>query len=146
MEKGYNQSAVARWLGVHRQSVSRWAQQLAESGRAGLRQAGRAGRKPRLGPRDLARLERGLKQGPQALGYTTSLWTSRRVAHLIQVQCGVRYHPAHVWRILGQLGWSCQRPAGRARERDEAAIRGWKKQRWPALKKTLKDRDKSSSS
>ena len=26
----------------------------------------------------------------------------------------MRYHEAHVWRILRQLGWSCQRPTGRA--------------------------------
>jgi hypothetical protein len=47
----------------------------------------------------------------------------------------VRYHEAHVWRILRQLGWSCQRPTGRALERDEEAIRYWKRVRWPRLKK-----------
>jgi transposase len=40
-----------------------------------------------------------------------------------------------VWRILGQLGWSSQRPTGRATQRDERAIRQWKQKRWPALKK-----------
>ena len=55
---------------------------------------------------------------------------------LIEDQCGVRYHEAHVWRILRQLGWSCQRPTGRALERDEEAIRYWKRVRWPQLKKS----------
>src|SRR6202022_3570425 len=32
-------------------------------------------------------------------------------------------------------GWSCQRPTGRALERDEEAIRYWKRVRWPGLKK-----------
>jgi transposase len=41
---------------------------------------------------------------------------------LIEDQCGVRYHETHVWRILRQLGWSCQRPTGRALERDEEAM------------------------
>ena len=54
---------------------------------------------------------------------------------LIAEQCGVRYHAAHVWRILRQLGWSCQRPTGRALERDEEAIRYWKKVAWPRIKK-----------
>jgi len=45
-----------------------------------------------------------------------------RVAHLMQQECRVEYHPGHAWRILRQLGWSCQRPAGRALERDEAKI------------------------
>ena len=135
LKKGWSQSAVAREVGVHRQSVSRWAKQLQEAGRKGLKRAGRAGRKPRLSPADLRRVERELKRGPEALGYTTSLWTSRRVAELIEQECGVRFHPSHVWRILQRLGWSCQRPASRAIERNEEAIRYWKKVRWPEVKK-----------
>ena len=135
LKRGLSEAEVARRVGVHRQSVNRWAWQLAESGRAGLKQAGRAGRKPRLSPADLKKIEGGLKRGPEALGYDTSLWTARRVAHLIGEACGVTYHPGHVWRILRQLGWSCQRPTGRALERDEEAIRQWKKKRWPEIKK-----------
>ena len=88
-------------------------------GRRALKKAGRAGRKPRLKAAELRRIERGLKRGPQALGYETGLWTAWRVAHLIESECGVRYHPSQAWRILRQLGWSCQRPVGRALERDE---------------------------
>jgi len=137
LEQGLHQSEVARRVGVHRQSVSRWARQLEEAGRAGLKRAGRAGRKPKLSTTDRNRIEQGLKQGPEALGYSTSLWTSQRVAHLIEQERGVRYSSTHVWRLLKQLGWSCQRPVGRALERDEQAIRRWKKRRWPELKKTL---------
>ena len=136
LEKEWSQSQVARKVGVHRQSVSRWAQQLAKSGRAGLKKAGRAGRKPRLSPADLRRIERGLKRGPEALGYVTGLWTTVRVKELIEQECDVSFHPSHVWRILQRLGWSCQRPARRAIERNEEAIRYWKKVRWPELKKT----------
>ena len=123
LRQGVPQAEVARQVGVHRQSVGRWAQQLAGGGPRALKKAGRAGRKPRLKAADLRRIERGLKRGPQTLGYETDLWTSWRVAHLIESECGVRYHPGHAWRILRQLGWSCQRPTGRARERDETAVR-----------------------
>jgi transposase len=115
--------------------VSRWAKQVEAGGRRALKHPGRAGRKPRLTAGDLRRLELGFQRGPEALGHTTPLWTAERVAALIQQQCGVRYHPGHVGRILRRLGWSCQRPTGRAVERDEAAIRHWKKVRWPQLKK-----------
>lgn len=135
LKRGLSEAEVARRVGVHRQSVNRWARQLAEGGRAGLKQAGRAGRKPRLSAADVKKIEGGLKRGPEALGYDTSLWTARRVAHLIEEVCDVRYHPGHVWRLLRQMGWSCQRPTGRALERDEEAIRQWKKKRWPELKK-----------
>jgi transposase len=146
LQEGVHQSEVARRVGAHRQSVSRWAQQLEAAGLPGLRKAGRAGRKPRLSPGDLQKIERGLKRGPQALGYETGLWTAWRVAHLIQQECGVRYHASQAWRILRQLGWSCQRPVGRALERDEVTIRRWKKERWPETKKKPKNRGGSSSS
>src|SRR5213594_3244986 len=115
LRQGVHQAEVARRVRAHRQSVSRWAQQLEEGGLRGLKRAGRAGRKARLRREDLRRIERGLKRGPQALGYESGLWTSARVAHLIEKECRVRYHAGHAWRILRQLGWSCQRPTGRAK-------------------------------
>ncbi len=145
LKKGVHRSEVARRVGAHRQSVSRWARQLEAAGLSGLRKAGHAGRKPRLSPADLNKIERGLKRGPEALGYETGLWTAWRVAHLIDEECGVRYHPSQAWRSLRQLGWSCQRPAGRALERDEQAIRRWKKQRWPEIKKKPKNKAAPSS-
>jgi transposase len=135
LKQGVSQSEVARRLGVHRQSVIRWVRQLAQSGRAGLRKAARAGRKPKLSAAQFRRVEQALKRGPEALGYATGLWTAGRVRELIEYQTGVRYHEAHVWRILRKLTWTCQRPAGRALERDEEAIRRWKRYRWPQLKK-----------
>jgi transposase len=135
LQQGVHPSEVARRVKVHHRSVGRWAKAYAEQGQKGLRKAGRAGRKPRLSGEDWRRLERGLLKGPEALGYETPLWTSGRVADLIEREFGIRYHAGHVWRILIRLGWSCQRPEGRARERKENAIQHWKKVRWPAIKK-----------
>src|SRR6202790_5026166 len=80
LAKGLSQSEVARRVGAHRQSVSKWAAELEAKGRAGLKKAGRAGRKPRLSAEQISQLEQGLKRGPQALGYETSLWTADRGA------------------------------------------------------------------
>src|SRR3972149_5681419 len=88
LERGWSEAAVARRVGVHRQSVNRWAKQLAAGGRPALREGGRAGRKPRLREADRRRIIAGLKQGPEALGYETELWTSWRVADLIERECG----------------------------------------------------------
>src|ERR1700724_2027923 len=84
LKKGVHQSEVPRQVGAHRQSVSRWAQQLEAAGVPGLRKVGRAGRKPRLRAEDLRKIERGLKRGPEALGDETSLWSARRVRALIE--------------------------------------------------------------
>jgi transposase len=134
-EKGLKQAEVACRLKVARQTVARWVQEYRAGGKDGLRKAGRAGRKPLLTSEDRQRLTELLLQGPESLGYETPLWTCPRVAHLIEEEFGVTYHEGHVWKILVGLGWSPQRPVGRARERNEAAIRTWKRKTWPAIKK-----------
>lgn len=146
LDTGLNQSEVARRVKVVRQTVARWARDYRHSGKAALKKAGRAGRKPRLSVSDWRRLEKLLLRGPEALGYETPLWTCPRVAHLIESEFQVRYHQGHVWKLLIMLGWSPQRPTGRARERNEEAIRGWRKQQWPAIKKKPEKRAVRSSS
>lgn len=133
--KGLSEAEVAREVGAHRQSVNRWAKMIKELGREGLKQAGRAGRKSRLSEAEFKQLEEKLKRGAEAAGYETNLWTLNRMAELIEQDFGVEYHPGHVSWILKKLGWSCQRPVGKALERNEPAIKQWKKRRWPELKK-----------
>jgi transposase len=119
LEKGIHEAEVARRVGVHRQSVNRWKQALEKLGRTGLKKAGRAGRKPLVSAAKLRTIEADLKQGPQALGYETGLWTTQRVAELIEERFGVRYTAEHVGSLLRRLGWSFQRPIGQALERDK---------------------------
>lgn len=146
LQQGIPEAEVARRVGVHRQSVNRWAQQFAKGGRSALKRAVHTGRPPQLSAADCKRIEEGLKRGPEALGYRSSLWTAWRVADLIERECGVKYSTVHAWRLLRALGWTPQRPAGRALERNEAAIQHWKRERWPKLKKTPKNAAKPSSS
>ena len=68
LKKGLSEAEVARQVGVHRQSVNRWAQQIEKQGREGLRQAGRAGRNCRLSEADLERLEEQLKARTPSVG------------------------------------------------------------------------------
>ena len=143
--RGERQAAIARHVGVVRQTVSRWIGQYRRQGRAGLKKAGRAGRRPQLAERDRRRLHRLLLKGPERLGYETPLWTCPRVAHLIEREFGVRYHPGHVWKLLVALGWSPQRPSGRARERNQEQILHWKRKAWPAIKKKPAAKAASSS-
>ncbi len=134
--RGRRPAEVARELGVSIQSASEWHRRWSAGGKKALRAAGRAGRLPRVDAGQLAGVERALLQGPKANGYGSELWTLPRVAEVIEKETGVRYHPGHVWRILRvQLGWTRQRPARRAVERDDAAIERWAKEQWPKVKK-----------
>lgn len=134
--EGATQAEVARRTGVSRVSAMRWYQAWRRGGRAALAVARPLGRPPRLSGDQLTRIELLLLKGPAAQGYSTDLWTLPRMAMVIERETGTRYHPGHVWRVLRKLGWSLQRPARRARERDEEAIQSWRKRSWPRLKKT----------
>ena len=52
LQQGVPEAEVARRVGVHRQSVNRWARQLAQGGRQALKRAPRAGRPPQLSAAD----------------------------------------------------------------------------------------------
>jgi transposase len=134
--RGESQAAVAKAVGVTRVSAHHWFHAWKTQGRRGLKAAGRLGRKPQLDAAQLTRVDRALRRGPRAHGFSTELWTLPRVASVIEHITGVRHHPGHVWRVLRRLGWSLQRPTRQARERDERVIAAWKTRRWPQLKKT----------
>lgn len=136
LQKGERPAEVARQTGVSRQSVMRWQRALASKGFAQVAQVGPRGRPRRLSEEQLEELAQCLKQGALAAGYATEIWTVPRIAALITERFGVHLARSSVWSVLReQMGWSVQRPARQARQRDEKAIAAWKKKRWPELKK-----------
>jgi transposase len=132
---GVHQAEVARRLGAGPSSVNRWHQVWRSQGKEGLERKGSPGQRSRLSPAQLQQLEEALLAGPTAAGYATELWTAPRVRKLIWDRFRVRYHESHVWLLLRKLGWTCQKPAKGALERDEEAIRHWVKRRWPRIKR-----------
>jgi transposase len=145
--RGATQADVARELEVSRQSVSRWYADWQRAGTTALKAAGRAGRTPRLSEAQLGQVDRALRRGPRLHGFATDLWTLDRVAAVIEAETGVRYHRGHVWKLLrDKLGWSRQRPARRAVERDDEAIARWVAEEWPRIKRGPADAGRGSSS
>lgn len=138
LKKGLNLSAVAAKVGSSPSSVFLWRQQYKKEGEQGLEAKPVPGRPPQLNGRQKNTLTRMLLKGARGCGYSTDLWTTRRVAEVIGKKFGVDYHPNHMWRFLRYLGWSCQKPEKRAYERDEEKIEKWKRYKWPHIKKSQK--------
>jgi len=136
LNQGYQPVEVAERLGVDRRSVRRWRRAYRQNGRKGIEAKPTPGRPPKLRPDESKRMEKILLKGARAAGFPTDLWTCARVTRVIKQRFGVDYHLCHVWRLLRSLGWSCQKPARRAVERDKALIEQWVKVQWPALKKS----------
>jgi transposase len=126
---------VADAVGVARQTVYTWKALLDEGGIDALRAVPDPGRPARLSAEQQAELRNLLLQSPTEHGFGTELWTLKRVAAVIHKHFGVRFGQTQVWRILGALGFSPQKPDKRAVERDEDTVRAWKRRTWPALKK-----------
>jgi len=145
LEQGLNGTQVAKALGVSNAAVTRWKQAWQKGGEKALAAKPHPGGRARLTAAQRRRLARLLLKGPRAHGYATELWTLQRVAEVIAVTFGVEYTIGHVWRILRAMDWTCQKPERRARQRDEEAIRRWRLEDWPRIKKTPDVADGASS-
>ena len=133
--KGKKPAEVALAAGVARQTVYRWKALLDEGGIDALRCAPSRGRPSRLDESELEGLRRAILQKPTAHGFGTELWTLKRVGVVIQRLYGVKFGQTQIWRLLGALGFSAQKPEKRAIERNEEGVRQWKRRTWPGLKK-----------
>jgi putative transposase len=124
------QAEIARRLGVTPQAVFQWRKRWLAEGVDGLRSTGSPGNPPLLNEQQRAELVEVLKAGPEVSGFTGG-WTLARVATVIRRRFGVRYRfPSVVWNLLHRLGFTVQKPARRAVERDEQAIADWREHTW----------------
>lgn len=135
LRSGKGCAEVAAAVGVARQTVYTWKRLLEDGGIDALRAVPERGRPAQLDAPQLAAIRTALLRNPTEHGFGTELWTLKRVATVIERLHGVRFGQTQVWRILGGLDFSPQKPEKRALERDEHAVRNWKRNTWPALKK-----------
>ena len=138
LKTGLSLNEVGRRIHCAASSVMRWFKAWRRGGAKALRVGASPGRPPKLRPAERRRLVKLLLKGPLAHGYRTNLWTTARIAEVIQREFGVDYHRDHMGRLMRHLGWSHQKPETRAVERDEEAIERWKRKDWPRVKKTLR--------
>lgn len=146
-EAGWSGARIAEALGVTAGAVSQWLRRGREGGgREALRTKPRPGTQPRLTGEQRAQIPALLTRGAEAHGYVGDVWTTKRVAAVIRRAFGVSYHPAHVSRVLRQIGWTLQKPMKRASQRNEAMVSTWREEEWPALQAKPRRSSRRSSS
>jgi transposase len=118
LDEGVTQAEVARRLTVSRQSVSRWAETPVKQ----LATIRRFGRKSTIDDHFLGRLRQVLLAGAKRQGFSADVWKLPRIRTLIVKLGGPSFSTVHVWRLLGRMGFSRQRPTGRGRKRDLEGI------------------------
>jgi transposase len=145
-QRGWTGQKIAEALGVTPGAVSQWLKRAREGGgAAALRRRPPPGPALRLTNEQRARVPGLLARGAAAYGFVGDVWTTARIAAVIETHFGVRYHAAHVSRLVRALDWSVQVPVTVATQRDEAAVRRWWEERWPTLKKGRRRRGAPSS-
>jgi len=144
--EGRSAPEIAYALKVHRSKVVLWLRNWQHSGMEGILEGHRCGRPPELSERQREQLADILDSGPVAYGFTSGVWTSPMVVRILEQEFSVSYHPAHVSRILHELGFSVQRPKKSLAKADQALQSRWVRYEYPDLKKKPKTRRQRSSS
>src|SRR3954449_1832389 len=134
---GKTRIEAAATVGVNRRFVGRWVKAAAQRGEAALA-GGRRGRRPGEQKALSVVQEEGLRyliaRGcPDQYGLSFALWTRQAVRALIARESGVWLSLSVVGDYLPGWGFTAQRPARRATERRDEAVRAWLESTYPAI-------------
>jgi len=135
-QHGWKQSKIAEALGVSAGAVSQWITRGKDNGPAALSARVASGKRAGLSDEQCQQLVALLEQGATAHGFHGDVWTRDRLRQMIGKHFAISYGVRHCGRIFKRIGWTRQKPTVRATQRNEEAIETWKRERWPALKKT----------
>jgi transposase len=122
LDEGRTMNEVGRMINCAPSSVMRWRDARRRIGAKAFEVRFSPGRPRKLTKQQRRRLLGLLIEGAIAYGYSTELWTTARLAEVIETEFRVKYHPDHVGRLMHSLGWSHQKPQPRGLERNEKII------------------------
>ena len=139
--KGLTQIAAAELLSVTRQAVGRWVKAYRDGGVAALN-AKPQGHPPGeiFSPEQKQQIFNTIiLKTPDQEGLPYTLWTCNAVAELIWQRFGLRRSPQTIGYYLKQWGFTSQKPARCAYEKDPEAVGQWMKEEYPKIKSKAQD-------
>lgn len=134
--EGKSQTGIAHLLNCSQSWVSKFLKRYRQEGHAALKvRHGAIGRVSRLNKEQLENLKQMLLKGALYYHFPTDNWTRERIAHLVEKQFSVVYHPSHISKVMRRLGFTLQKPKRRSFKKDEAAVERWRSETLPEVKK-----------
>jgi transposase len=134
-EKDITQAEIARKLGVTPAAVKYWHDAWRKKGFQGLKSKGHPGFASKFTPEKKAKLKKIIIKGAKHYGYPTDFWTINRIMAVTRKELRLSFKKTWIWMIVLSLGFTCQKPQTKSKERNETAIADWKANTWPRLKK-----------
>jgi len=135
LSEGYTTEEVADFLDVEPRSVRRWFAAFRQHGQVALRAQGVPGRPSKLTSTQQKIVLRWLSENPTEFGFPTELWTTARLAQLIEQEWDVSFNQRYLAAWLRYRGLSPQKPQRVARESNPKVIAAWLATEWPRIKK-----------
>jgi transposase len=130
---------IAKMLGVHEVTVSRWIRLYRERGALGLKVKKLPGRPRKVDCNAVSRRLLGIvKRSATDFGFEHPLWTTSRLREVLRKEMGIQLGLMTVWRELKRIGLSSQKPVKRALEADEKSRTEWFKKTWPKIRRQAK--------
>jgi transposase len=135
--EGQRVKNISAYLGVHRNTITRWCWEYEQDAETGFYQQVRGrplGDGRILSPEEEADVQRAM-QGhfPEDYGIDSALWTRRAVRSLIERRCGILMAIRTVGEYLRRWGYTPKKPTERAYEQDPEAVQEWLEVTYPAI-------------
>lgn len=131
----HTSSKISEILNISRSKISEWLKIYAEQGFEGLKEGERSGRPSRLSDLQKIILCDIIDSGPIAFGYTSGIWTSKRISNTIFEEFNIQYHEGHVRKLLYDFGFSVQSPKRVLALADKEKQAQWISKTYPKIKK-----------
>lgn len=132
---GCSSGEIAAVLQAPRSKVSQWLSDYEEFGHEALLEGQRSGRPGLLGEQEKAALGEMIDAGPLHCGFASGVWNAPMIRRIIAEKFQVEYTARHVRRLLGEMGFSVQRPKRVLARANREAQNRWRRYTYPRLKK-----------
>lgn len=134
-KEGKKINEIAYFFGVHRGSVSRWITIYKRGGKKSLKTKKARGADYKLSSKEIQEIISILHDDATIYGFENPLWNCKMVQQTIFKQTGKKIHTTNIMRLFRKLNLSPQKPERLASQRNEKAIRKWKREEWSKIEK-----------
>src|SRR3989344_4223944 len=132
-KKGEQINEISYFLGFHRGVVSKWISNFKKYGKKALKSKKAKGPDYKLSEKEIQNIISILYDDATIYGFENPLWTCKMVQQTIFKQTGKKIHTTNIMRLFKKFNLSPQKPERLAYQRNEKAIRKWKKEEWPKI-------------